>query len=234
MLAGDPVAEAGPKLGVLLAIIDFPVLAAGYRVVIDAAPDLRVAGVIDSREALRDHVARAAADIVIADGFSGTSGGRGPFRTIEEIRAGRPSARILALECQAGGDQYSLAIRAGAHGFLTREATPADVLTGIRSISRGETYVSPSIVTRMVSTYVLRSAPEASDGAFDSLSERARDVFRLAAVGHSSREIARTLNVSEQVVRNHRATIMEKLGVHGRVDLLRYGLRRGIISASEL
>jgi len=234
VLPGDPAADGGPKQGVLLAIVDFPLLVAGYRVVIDAAPDLRVVGVVDSRKTIGEQVARSAADIVVTEFLPSASAGCPPFQAIEEIRAARPTARILALECRCGGEQYSLAIRAGAHGFLTREATPGDVLTALRCISRGETYVSPSIVTRMVNTYVLRTAPGASDDAFDSLSEGAREVFRLAAVGHSSREIARTLNVSEQAVHNHRAMIMEKLGFHDRVELLRYALRRGIISATEL
>ena len=98
---------------------------------------------------------------------------------------------------------------------------------------RGETYVSPAIVTRMVNTYVLR-APQAEEDPFESLSERSRQIFRLAAFGHTNREIARTLHLSEQTVHNHRATIMEKLGFHDRVDLVKYALRHGMIQVAEL
>jgi two-component system response regulator NreC len=234
VLPRDAAAHDGPKLGVLLAIVDFPLLVAGYRAVIDAAPDLRVVGAIDSRERMREQVARSAADIVVTECLPYTSAGCTSFQTIEEIRAARSTARILALECGCGGEQFSQAIKAGAHGFLTREAAAEDVLTALRCISRGETYVSPSIVTRMVNTYVLRSTPESSDDAFDTLSERAREVFRLAAIGHTNREIARTLHLSEQTIHNHRANVMEKLGFHDRVELLRYALRRGLIQATEL
>jgi DNA-binding NarL/FixJ family response regulator len=234
VLPRDAAADGRPKLGVLLAIVDFPLLVAGYRAVIDAAPDLRVVGVIDSRETTREQVTRSTADIVVTECLPYTSAGCASFQAIEEIRAARPAARILAIECRCGSEQFSLAIRAGAHGFLTREAAAGDVLTALRCISRGETYVSPSIVTRMVNTYVLRSTPEAPDDAFDTLSERAREVFRLAAVGHTNREIARTLHLSEQTIHNHRAKVMEKLGFHDRVELLRYALRRGLIQGTEL
>ena len=86
----------------------------------------------------------------------------------------------------------------------------------------------------MVNTYVLRAPDAAAEDAFETLSERSREVLRLAAFGHTNREIARTLHLSEQTVHNHRATIMEKLGFHDRVDLLRYALRRGVIQATEL
>ena len=234
MFPGGAAVDGLPKLGVLLAIVDFPLLVAGYRVVIDAAPDLRVVGVVDSRERMREQIAGSAADIVVTECLPYTSADCASFQAIEEIRAARPTVRVLAVECGCGSQQFSLAIRAGAHGFLTREAAAGDVLTALRCISRGETYVSPSIVTRMVNTYVLGSTPGVPDDPFDALSERAREVFHLAAVGHTNREIARTLHLSEQTVHNHRANVMEKLGFHDRVELLRYALRRGLIQGTEL
>ena len=234
MLPRDAAADGGPTLGVLLAIVDFPLLVAGYRAVIAAAADMRVVGAIDSRERMREQIAESAADIVVTECLPNTSADCASFLAIEEIRAARPTARVLAVQCGGGSELFSLAIRAGAHGFLTREAAAGEVLTALRCISRGETYVSPSIVTRLVNTYVLRSTPDVPDDAFDALSERAREVFRLAAVGHTNREIARTLHLSEQTVHNHRATVMEKLGFHDRVELLRYALRRGLIQGTEL
>ena len=176
--SGGPAArsamDAGRKLGVLVAISDFPLLVAGYRAVIDATPDLRVVGVVGSSESISEQVVESAADIVITECLPHTSGGCASFQVIEEIRAARPATKVLALECKCGSQQFPLAIKAGAHGFLTREAAADDVLTALRCVARGDTYVSPSTVTRMVNTYVLRSEPQASDDAFDALSERAR------------------------------------------------------------
>lgn len=233
VLAGVAGADGAATLGVLLAIDDFPLLVAGYRVVIDAAPDLRVVGVVGPDARPCEQVARLAPDIVVTGCPSRTGAGSASGRTIEEIRAARPAVRILAVECRCGREQSSLAIGAGADGVLTREATAGEVLTALRRIGRGETCETPSGVTRATTTHALWSTP-AADDAFDALSEPVREVFRLAAVGHSSREIARRLHLSERTVHKHRATIMQKLGLHRRVELLKYALRRGIIQATEL
>jgi DNA-binding NarL/FixJ family response regulator len=224
----------GHRLGIFLGIARFPALVAGYRALIDAQPDMRVVDVLRDVESLGDEVAGSTADIVITECLPYASTGCVSFRAIETIRAAKPTVKVLAIECRCGSEQFSAAIKAGADGFLTREAQPADVLDAVHRIACGETYLSPAIVTQMVNTYVLRSPDAAQEDAFAALSERSREVFRLAAFGHTNREIARALRVSEQTVHNHRATIMEKLGFHDRVDLLKYALRRGMIQAAEL
>ena len=156
------------------------------------------------------------------------------FQAIEAIRSTKPSLKILALECRTGSEQFSLALKAGADGFLTREAEPADVVTALRCVARGETYVSPALVTKMVNTYVLRSPEHSLEDAYDTLSDREREVLLLAAVGHTNREIAKALHLSEQTVHNYRAGVMEKLGFHDRVELLKYAIRRGVLNVADL
>jgi DNA-binding NarL/FixJ family response regulator len=226
--------DGSPRRGVFLAIFDFPLLATGYRAVIDTTADLRVAGSVEDREKLPEEVARSGADIVVAECPSSACADDRAFRAFEVIQAARPTARILAVDCRCGSEQFPVAIRAGASGFLARDAAAADVLEALRCISRGGTYLSPSVVTRMVSTYVLRTVPAAPDEAYDALSERARQILCLAAVGRTNREIAETLQLSERTVHNDRANVMEKLGFHDRVELLRYALRRGLVSRAEL
>jgi DNA-binding NarL/FixJ family response regulator len=233
MRADEPGTADGERPGVFLCIAAFPALVAGYRALLDAQPDLRVVGVLQDGEPLREQLDRSAADVVITECLPYGGAGCVSFQAVEAIRAAKPGVKILAVECRCGSEQFSLAIKAGADGFLTREAQPVDVLDAVHRVLRGETYVSPAIVTRMVNTYVLRS-PNASEDAYASLSERSQEIFRLAAMGHTNREIARVLHVSEQTVHNHRASIMEKLGVHDRVELLKYALRHGVIQAAEL
>lgn len=224
-----------PTLGVVLAITEFPLLAAGYRAVIDGARDLRVAGAVEQRDRVADEVARIAADIVIVDVPTSPRADRSSAGTIGAIRAARPAARILAIESRCGRERRSPATGTGAHGLLSREASPGDVLAALRCLGRGETWLSPSISTDEPVADPVPGVPEAArDDAFDTLSERAREVFRLAAVGHSSLEIARQLGVSEETVHHHRALIMQRLGLHRRVELLRYALRHGIVRATEL
>lgn len=222
------------KLGVLLAIFEFPMLNAGLREVIDAEQDMEVIGEVESPQTLGDEVARSVADVVIAECLPFDRSGCTSFQSIESIRAARPAAKILALECRSSSEQFSLAIRAGADGFLTREARAADVITALRSVARGQTYVSPSIVTRMVNTYVLKSPQGTLEDRYDDLSEREQEVLLLAAIGHTNREIARTLHLSEGTIHSYRANVMEKLGLHDRVELLKYAIRRGLIDVADL
>jgi two-component system response regulator NreC len=234
MSAAGPGPGNGRATGVLLAIFDFPMIVAAYRAVIAAQPDMSVVGVLDDRATLRDHVTQTPADVIVTECMPYAIAGCTSFQAIEEVRAAKPTTKILAIGCRCGSDDFSLAIKAGADGFLAREAQPVDVVDALHRVARGETYVSPAIVTRMVNAYVLHDPATETDDPYDTLSERSREVLRLAAYGHTNREIARTLHLSEQTVHSHRATIMEKLGFHDRVELLRYALRRGVIQATEL
>ena len=225
---------AGGKVSVLLAIFEFPMLIAGYRTIIDGELDLHVVGSVPERDALIDTIDHVRPDVVIAECQPFSTPGSGTYEAIEQIRSSAPSVRILALECRTGSEQFSLALKAGADGFLTREAEPGDVVAALRSVSRGQTYVSPSIVTRMVNTYVLRSPDAPIEDVYGTLSEREKEVLLLAAVGHTNREIAKVFHLSEQTVHNYRANIMEKLGFHDRVELLKFAIRRGIIAVADL
>ena len=228
----------GPAGGIAvqLAIFDFPMLVAGYRSIIDSEQDMRVAGVVAGLDSLADALARTPTDVVIAECQPFSAPGSSTFEVIEKVRASAPGVRIVALECRSGSgsEQFSMALKAGADGFLTREAEPNDIVAALRSVSRGQTYVSPSIVTRMVNTYVLRTPDAPAEDVYATLSEREKEVLLLAAVGHTNREIAKVFHLSEQTVHNYRATVMEKLGFHDRTELLKFAIRRGIISVADL
>ena len=150
----DPAAGGAATLRVFLAITGFPVLAAAYRAVIGAAPDLRIAGVAEHRDRLAvdvsrlaADVARLAADVVVVDVPNSTRADCPSARTIEAIRAARPAAHILAIESACGRKRHVPATRAGADGLLPREATPGDVLAALRLLGRGEARSSSSIST---------------------------------------------------------------------------------------
>jgi len=224
----------GRTLGVLLAIFDFPMLNVGLREVIDAEPDMQVIGEIENRDAMRDEVARTPADVIITECLPYDRSGCTSYQTIESIRATKPAVKILAVECRCSSEQFSLALKAGADGFLTREAGASDVVNAVRCVAAGQTYVSPALVTKMVNTYVLRTPDGSLEDPYLSLSEREREILLLVAQGHTNREIARIFHLSEQTVHNYRASLMEKLGFHDRVDLLKFAIRRGVIDVADL
>lgn len=230
--AGGPV-PATALLRVHLAIVDFPMLMTSFRSVIEAEPDLRVVAETTERGRVTDDLRAVLPDVVVTacdpvDGFGCTT-----YEAIEAIRAAVPGTKIITLDCRCAADQLQNAFRAGANGYLTREAQGADVVAAIRSVAAGHTYVSPTIVTQMVNTFVRRTeAPQ--DDPYETLTEREREILLLAAMGHTSRDIARSLHLSEQTVHHHRASMMDKLGLRDRVDLLRYSVRRGILNPSTM
>ncbi len=234
MAVEDPTTRVdGQTLRVVLAICDFPVLNMGLRIVIDREPDMESVGEIEDHASMAERLGGIDADVVVTEYLPLNSCGRATAETIEAIRSAKPEMKILAWACRSSSEQFSLALKAGVDGFLTREAQAADVVNALRCVGRGETYVSPAIVTRMVNTYLLKR-PESSHDPYDSLSDREQEVLLLAAVGHTNREIARTLHLSEQTVHSHRAGLMEKLGLHDRVELLKYAIRRGVINVADL
>src|SRR3990172_29977 len=234
LVTGNGLGTNGEKLRVLLAIFDFPLVNAGLRAAIDSQLDRRVVGEAANHAELRTLMETIPADVAVAECLPYTRESCSIFQAIESIRSTNPALKILALECRTGAEQFSLALKAGADGFLTRESEPADVGGALRCLARGETYVSPALVTKMVNTYVLRSPDHSLEDVYDTLSDREREVLLLAAVGHTNREIAKALHLSERSVHSKRSTAMEKLGFHDRVELLKDALRRGVIGVAEL
>lgn len=226
--------NGGGELGVVLAIPDFPMLRAGFRATIDGEPDMRVVGEVDGA-GLTAELDRTGAAVVIVECGSHPGDEAGSLEALEAIRAVRPTTRIIAIDCRtSAGNHFRDVLKAGADGFLSREAAPDDVAAAVRSVSRGQTYVSPAVVTRMVNAYVLHSGETSVEDAYTSLTDREREVLLLAAVGHTNREIAGKLGLPEGRVHHYRATVMEKLGLHDRVELLKYAIRRGVLGVADV
>ena len=187
--AADAVTGA-KRLGVMLAIVDFPMLSTAFRSVIDQERDMRVVGEVTGRDTIVEQARAANPDVIVLECESVGGFGCGTYDSIEAIRSACPDAKVIALDCRCASEQFSVALQAGASGFLTREAQDNDVVGAVRSVAAGHTYVSPAIVTRMVDTYVRRSPDASLDDPYESLTERERQVLLLAALGHTNREIA--------------------------------------------
>ncbi len=222
------------RLGVMLAIVDFPMLSAALRDVIDHERDMCVIAEATSRDTITEQAKAMNPDVIVleCEGFGGA--GCSTYDAIETVRAASPHAKVIALDCRCTTEPFSVVLKAGAHGFLTREALDSDLVAAVRSVAAGHTYVSPAIVTRMVDTYVRKTPETSAEEPYEQLNDRERQILLLAAMGHTNRDIARSLRLSEQTVHYNRANVMEKLGLHDRVDLLRFTVRRGLLTPSTL
>lgn len=137
-----------------------------------------------------------------------------------------PETRVIILSMNAA-EQYVLqAMRAGAAGYLLKNTSPAELEQAVRSVARGETYLSPAISGHVIGG-LLRGGTEAAPG--ERLTARQREVLQLIAEGHTTKEIARKLGLSVKTVETHRQQLMERLDIHEVAGLVRHAMKIGLI-----
>lgn len=150
---------------------------------------------------------------------------------IRVISATVPSARILVLTSFATDDRVFTAVRSGASGYLLKDSGPSELVSAIRHVYRGESWVDPAVAGKLLSEF-RQSGGRADTNATanDELTERELEVLRLIAAGHSNREIADRLYISEATVQTHVSNILGKLHLKNRSQATVYALRHGLAS----
>jgi len=203
-------------------------LRTGLRIVIDSEPDLTVIGEAgDGIEAVAK-VGSLDPDVVLMDVRMPRMDG---IEATAAIAAGHPRSRVLILTT-FDIDQYVYdGLRAGASGFLLKDAAPEALTDAIRTVASGEAVLAPTATSRLVQQFLDRPAegrPQ-SDGVIDALTEREREVFLLVAQGLSNREIAAELTLSEHTVKIHVARILAKLELRDRVQAVVLAYESGLV-----
>ncbi|MGW2095617.1 response regulator [Promicromonospora sukumoe] len=223
-----------PDTPVRVALVDDqPLVRAGLRMVIDSQPDLRVVvEADDGRDALR-RLAVTASDVVLMDvrmpGMDGLTATRALLGD-GGVAAGDPRVVVLTT---FDLDEYVLdAIRAGASGFLLKDAQPEELLTAIRTVHQGDAVIAPSSTRRLMERLVTALPPEEAAGpqeALAALTGREREVLVLMARGRSNTEIASDLFVAEATVKTHVGRILAKLDARDRVQAVVTAYETGLV-----
>ncbi len=220
-------------ISVLLAD-DQPLLRMGFRMILDAQPDMAFAGeAADGAEAV-ELTAALRPDVVLMDvRMPGTDG----IEATRRIVAAGGGARVLILTT-FDLDEYAFsALRAGASGFLLKDAPPDDLLSGIRAVAAGDAVVAPSVTRRLLDAYAHRlpddRAPATRAARLDPLTEREREVLLAVARGLSNAEIAERLVVSEATVKTHVGRILTKLGLRDRIQAVILAYETGLVQAPQ-
>jgi DNA-binding NarL/FixJ family response regulator len=221
------------SIAVLLAD-DQPLLRMGFRMILDAQPDMTVAGEAADGDEAVERAAALAPDVVLMDvRMPGTDG----IEATRRIVASGSRTRVLILTT-FDLDEYAFAgLRAGAGGFLLKDAPPDDLLSGIRAVAAGDAVVAPSVTRRLLDAYAHRlpdgHAPATRSARLDPLTEREREVLLAVAGGLSNAEIAARLVVSEATVKTHVGRILTKLGLRDRVQAVILAYETGLVQASQ-
>lgn len=199
------------------------------RAIIDSEPDLRVVGEAGSAFQAVEAAARTAPDVVILDSGldSGLHAGD-PIRTIGLLRERVPACRVLVLASEEQMGTLAAAVEAGASGFLTKGSALAEVLDATRAVARGETVIPPRMLGGLLSRLVTRKRDhDVAQERLARLTNREREVLSLLARGADNETIGATLVISPQTARTHVQNILNKLGVHSRLEATAFVFRNG-------
>jgi DNA-binding NarL/FixJ family response regulator len=215
-----------PKIKVLVAD-DHTILRDGICALLALAEDMEVVGEASNGSEALEMVGKVNPDVVLMDiAMPIMNGLEAMLRLHKEF----PRTRVLVLT-QYDDREYVLpAIQAGALGFISKIAASSELISGIRSVYRGDSFLSPSVAKFLVQEYQHEGSLEERYDPYQQLTDREREILKLIAEGYTTRQIAEMLVVSMKTVEGHRSNLMAKLDIHDRIGLVKYALQKGIIT----
>ena len=214
----------------VVVVDDHTLMRQGLVGLLDENPDLVVVGQAGDAAAAMDVIETTKPDVVLMDvGLPGVSG----LDLTARVKRSVPDTQVLVVTMYEREDYLFEALRAGASGYVLKGADINDLLTAVRTVARGETYVYQSLTGKLVADYLSRIEDGADRKGYEGLSEREREVLALIAEGLTTVQIADKLFLSRHTVQTHRDHLMTKLNLHSRVALTKYAIRKGLINLEE-
>ncbi len=211
-------------LSVLIAD-DHAIVRTGLRALIHSEPSMELVGEASGGYEVIELVEKTDPQVLVLDLSMPDLDG---IEVTRQIKPKFPALRILILTLHEDEALLRAALKAGASGYILKGAAEAELIFAIRTIMRGELYVDPSMVRRLLSDEPSPSVPPAANSP-ELLTPRETEVLKLIVQGYTNRQIAEELNISIRTAETHRANLSDKLGLHSRVDLVRYARDHGLI-----
>lgn len=211
-----------PKIRIVVAD-DHAILRAGLRLLINAQPDMEVVAEVSGSTGVVHQTQESRPDVVVLD-FS--LPGRDTCEVIETIRRQSPRTQVLVMSMYDDSTYLTGAMTAGASGFVLKRSGDTELLSAIRAVHRGDSFLDPNLAADVLRKTVQKMAGAQAGHphkARTPLTGRQRDVLVLVSQGYTNRQVAERLLLNVKTVETHRARIMRKLGFTSRVDLIRYG-----------
>lgn len=211
----------------VLIVEDHTLLRAGLKALLSQDAEIEIVGEAENgRDAVR-MVATLAPDLVLTDlSMPGMNG----IESIVDIKRRYPSVRVLVLTIHKTDEYIFEAMRAGADGYILKDASHDELRIAIRSVLNGKTYLSPDISAKVINGYLDTDKSSGPISTWDTLTHREREVLKLVAEGHPNKFIADYFCLSIKTVEKHRSNLMKKLNLHNASMITAYAIEKGLVS----
>ena len=214
------------KITVLI-VDDHTLVRDGIRSLLELCDDFEVVGeAADGKEAL-DKVKELAPEVVLMDLAMPVMTG---LEATRRIRKEFPETKVLALTQYDDSEYVVPVIRAGALGFVTKMAAFSELVSAIQAVHKGDSFLSPSAAAALVQECQINMTGEGETDPYDRLTDREKEVLKLVVEGKTTREIADMLVVSSKTVESYKTSLMSKLDIHSRIDLIRFAIRKRVVT----
>jgi len=212
----------------ILLVDDHPIILQGLRHLLEGEPEFRVVGEAgDGVEALQ-LVERLKPNILVVDMMMPGLNGLEVLRQIKHIS---PDTRAIVLSMQSADAYVIEALKYGAAGYVLKETGPSELVNAVHEVAQGNQYLSAKLSERLETSG--RKIKDTPSDAYETLTMREREIFQMTAEGRTSQEIGDKLNISPRTVEIHRRNLINKLGIKNQADLIRFAIKRGILSMDD-
>jgi two-component system response regulator NreC len=211
----------------VLVVDDHTLVRDGVRALLALAADIDVVGEATNGKDAIAQVKRLAPDVVLMDMAMPVMTG---LEATRRIRRESPGTRVLALTQYDDSEYVVPLIEAGARGFISKMAAFSELASAIQAVYRGESFLSPSAAAALVEECQQKNTSEGERDPYEQLTDREREVLKLVVEGHTAREIADMLVVRPKTVEWYKTSLMNKLNIHNRTDLIKFAIRKGVIT----
>lgn len=211
----------------IMIVENHALLRAGLRMILERDGGVEVVGESDNGHHAIQLAVKLAPDLILMDlNMPGMNG----IEATRAIKMRMPNAKVLILTMHKTDEYIHESLKAGADGYLLKDAMPSEFSTAVHSLLNGKTYLSPDISERVVKGYLKPGGPAILNSAWDTLTDRERVVLRLVAEGRSNKHIAEYLCLSVKTVEKHRSNLMRKLDLHNASTLTAYAIEKGLVT----
>lgn len=225
------ISQAQPARRRIALVEDHAILREGVRALLEIEVDFEVVADVGNAEDALAAVRRLQPDIVVTDlSLPGRSG----IELIGELRQTCPAVRILVLTVHDTEEYIRASLNAGAHGYVLKDASRAELLHAVRAVGAGQPWLCPPVAAKVVSGYLNGKTPVRPMAPEDLVTGRERQVLTRIAMGQSNKVIARELSLSVKTVEKHRSNLMRKLTLHNTAAVTLFAIRHGYVDATQV